>query len=110
MTEIPAGGDASSDPARDALEAAVGPLPRTTADIRALEEAAQVPTYSKFPIALVRGEGCYVFDADGKRYLDAYGGHAVALRPLPPGSSRDLGAGGASSSTATSSATRARPR
>ena len=67
------------DPGREALEAAIGPLPRTTADIRALEEAAQVPTYSKFPIALVRGEGCFVFDADGKRFLDAYGGHAVAL-------------------------------
>jgi len=29
------------------------------------------------PIA-VRGEGCYVFDADGKRYLDASGGAAVS--------------------------------
>ena len=70
-------------PARDAataaLERAIGPLPRTTAKIVATEDRWQVPTYSKFPIAVVRGKGCYVFDADGRRYLDLYGGHAVAL-------------------------------
>jgi acetylornithine/succinyldiaminopimelate/putrescine aminotransferase len=27
----------------------------------------------------VRGEGSYVWDADGRRYLDMYGGHCVAL-------------------------------
>lgn len=34
-------------------------------------------TYGRFPIALVRGEGCYVWDADGKRYLDMVAGLAV---------------------------------
>ena len=29
------------------------------------------------PLALVRGRGCYVWDADGNRYLDFYGGHCV---------------------------------
>ena len=62
-----------------ALEAAIGPLPADTATIRALEDASQVPTYAKYPIALVRGEGSFVVDAAGKRYLDLYGGHAVAL-------------------------------
>ncbi|MDE5568525.1 MAG: aminotransferase class III-fold pyridoxal phosphate-dependent enzyme, partial [Muribaculaceae bacterium] len=33
--------------------------------------------YSLYDIEPVRGEGCYVFDNDGKRYLDLYGGHAV---------------------------------
>lgn len=61
------------------LESAIGPLPRTTADVLATEDRYQVPTYSKFPIAVVRGSGCTVTDADGKRYLDLYGGHAVAL-------------------------------
>ncbi len=28
------------------------------------------PTYSQYPVALVRGEGCYVWDIEGKRYLD----------------------------------------
>lgn len=64
---------------RDELEKAIGPLPRTTTEIAALEEQGQIPTYSKFPIAVVTGRGCYVVDAEGKRYLDLYGGHAVAL-------------------------------
>jgi len=67
-----------SDPRAD-LERAIGPLPRTTAAIMAAEEAGQIPTYSKFPVAVVEGRGCFVTDADGKRYLDLYGGHAVAL-------------------------------
>lgn len=33
--------------------------------------------YSLYDIEPVRGQGCYVFDNDGKRYLDLYGGHAV---------------------------------
>lgn len=33
--------------------------------------------YSLYDIEPVRGEGCYVFDREGKRYLDLYGGHAV---------------------------------
>ncbi len=33
--------------------------------------------YSLYDIEPVRGEGSWVFDADGNRYLDLYGGHAV---------------------------------
>src|SRR5262245_25189536 len=33
--------------------------------------------YKQQPIALVRGEGCYVWDADGKKYLDLLGGIAT---------------------------------
>src|SRR3984893_4257750 len=33
--------------------------------------------YRTQPIALVRGEGSYVWDADGKRYLDFIGGIAT---------------------------------
>lgn len=33
--------------------------------------------YSLFNIKVVRGEGCYVFDDEGNKYLDLYGGHAV---------------------------------
>ena len=35
------------------------------------------PTYGRFPITLDRGEGTYVWDTDGKRYLDLGGGIAV---------------------------------
>ncbi|MFW5831240.1 MAG: aspartate aminotransferase family protein [Prolixibacteraceae bacterium] len=33
--------------------------------------------YPLFDITPVKGEGCYVWDSDGKKYLDLYGGHAV---------------------------------
>ena len=57
----------------------------TTPDIIRLEDAFQIPTYKKNPIALVRGEGPYVWDAEGTRYLDFYGGHCVtALGHCPP--------------------------
>ena len=35
------------------------------------------PTYGRFPITLDRGEGAYVWDTDGKHYLDLGGGIAV---------------------------------
>jgi len=35
------------------------------------------PTYGRFPITLDRGEGSYMWDTDGKRYLDLGGGIAV---------------------------------
>jgi len=34
-------------------------------------------TYGRLPIALSHGQGCHVWDVDGKRYLDALGGIAV---------------------------------
>ncbi len=34
-------------------------------------------TYSRFPAAIVRGEGCRLWDADGKEYLDFLSGIAV---------------------------------
>jgi len=34
-------------------------------------------TYGRLPIALARGEGCHVWDVNGKRYLDALAGIAV---------------------------------
>ncbi len=33
--------------------------------------------YPLFDIEIVKGEGCYTYDADGNEYLDLYGGHAV---------------------------------
>ncbi|HRR09360.1 MAG TPA: aspartate aminotransferase family protein [Rhodothermales bacterium] len=43
------------------------------------EDSFQVPTYKKLPLALLKGEGSYVWDQDGNRYLDFYGGHCVAI-------------------------------
>jgi len=47
--------------------------------IKQKEEKFQLGTYKKLPISLERGEGVWVFDSQGKRYLDLYGGHAVAI-------------------------------
>ena len=35
------------------------------------------PTYKRLRLDIVRGEGCYLFDRSGKRYLDLFGGLAV---------------------------------
>ncbi len=43
----------------------------------ALSKKYILPTYSRIPIALVKGEGSYVCDADGNRYLDFVSGIAV---------------------------------
>ena len=40
------------------------------------------PTYGRFPITLDRGEGAYVWDTDGKRYLDL-GGRDRGELPWP---------------------------
>lgn len=45
--------------------------------IRELESRVLIPTYERMPILAVRGEGCYVYDDEGKKYLDLLGGLAV---------------------------------
>lgn len=51
----------------------------TTDEIIRLEDTYQLPTYNKMPIALERGAGCRVWDADGRMYYDFYGGHCVTI-------------------------------
>jgi len=48
------------------------------ADITASEEQFQLATYKKMPVAAERGERVWIYTSDGDRYLDLYGGHAVA--------------------------------
>src|SRR5207302_1909335 len=51
---------------------------RKLADIISLEEQFQLATYKKMPVVAERGEGVWIYTSDGQRYLDLYGGHAVA--------------------------------
>jgi acetylornithine aminotransferase/acetylornithine/N-succinyldiaminopimelate aminotransferase len=44
----------------------------------AIEEQYQLATYKKMPVVAERGEGVWIYASDGGRYLDLYGGHAVA--------------------------------
>lgn len=53
--------------------------PAREQDARALEERFAIPSYAKWPLTLVRGEGCRVWDDRGSEYIDFYGGHCVAL-------------------------------
>ncbi len=36
-----------------------------------------MPTYGRMPVSFERGEGVWLWDADGKKYLDAISGIAV---------------------------------
>jgi acetylornithine/N-succinyldiaminopimelate aminotransferase len=42
------------------------------------EDQFQLATYKKMPIAAERGEGVWLYASNGDKYLDLYGGHAVA--------------------------------
>ena len=33
-----------------------------------------IPTYQRLPVMMVRGEGCFLFDDEGKEYDDRGGG------------------------------------
>jgi acetylornithine/LysW-gamma-L-lysine aminotransferase len=52
---------------------------RTTEDLMGVDKALQIPLYAKRDIVLVRGEGAYLFDNDGNRYLDAMSNYGVAV-------------------------------
>src|SRR5207244_2372478 len=47
-------------------------------EVSSLEEHYQLATYKKMPIVAERGEGVWLYASDGRKYLDLYGGHAVA--------------------------------
>ena len=42
-----------------------------------MSTSALMPTYKRLPVTFTHGDGCWLFDTDGKRYLDALAGIAV---------------------------------
>src|SRR5437867_2333895 len=50
----------------------------TLDETTSLEERYQLATYKKMPVVAERGEGVWIYASNGDRYLDLYGGHAVA--------------------------------
>lgn len=52
-------------------------MPTSSDTWTTLENRFQLPTYAKMPISVERGQGCYVYDTEGREFLDLYGGHAV---------------------------------
>jgi predicted acetylornithine/succinylornithine family transaminase len=62
-----------------------------TSQIREVFQKFVVPSYARFDLVLARGEGSYVWDVDGKRYLDFGGGIAVcSLGHAHPGITQAL--------------------
>jgi acetylornithine aminotransferase/acetylornithine/N-succinyldiaminopimelate aminotransferase len=47
-------------------------------DVKALESQHVLQTYRRAPVVFTRGEGVYLFDEDGRRYLDLISGVGVA--------------------------------
>ena len=43
-----------------------------------------IPNYRRYPVALVRGEGSHVWDADGQRYLDLFPGWGCNILGYSP--------------------------
>ena len=42
-----------------------------------LERDYLLQTYARYPLALARGKGCYLYDLEGRRYLDFMSGIGV---------------------------------
>jgi acetylornithine/N-succinyldiaminopimelate aminotransferase len=57
----------------------------TSEEIIQLFKQYVIPNYGRFPVALVRGEGSYVWDAEGNRYLDLFPGWGCGLLGHCPG-------------------------
>jgi acetylornithine/N-succinyldiaminopimelate aminotransferase len=54
-----------------------GEMATSNADLVALARQRLYPNYKPAPLALVRGRGCELYDADGRRWLDLCAGVAV---------------------------------
>ncbi len=49
----------------------------TAADIISAEQRYLLQTYARPGFVIERGEGCYLYDSEGRRYLDCVAGIAV---------------------------------
>ena len=49
----------------------------TRSPVGTAPSSAVMNTYGRFPLTLVRGKGCWVWDDRGRRYLDAVAGIAT---------------------------------
>jgi predicted acetylornithine/succinylornithine family transaminase len=52
---------------------------RSSVEIISLFDRYVIGNYRRFPVALVKGEGVYVWDAEGKKYLDFFPGWGCNL-------------------------------
>ena len=52
---------------------------RSSPDVLKLFQQYVIPNYTRYPLALTHGEGSYVWDAEGNRYLDLFPGWGCGL-------------------------------
>lgn len=62
---------------RNSLKTFVSPKVAKPAFDRVAFDATVMKTYGRFPLALTRGQGCYVWDTEGREYLDFVAGIAT---------------------------------
>jgi acetylornithine/succinyldiaminopimelate/putrescine aminotransferase len=55
------------------------PSPAPELRIPALQHPHELQVFARLPLRPVKGLGCCLWDAEGRRFLDLYGGHAVAV-------------------------------
>lgn len=48
-------------------------------DWKAIEDKYEVNTYARYPVVFEKGDGIYMYDSTGKKYIDLYGGHCVSV-------------------------------
>ena len=48
-------------------------------EVKSIEDAHLTRTYQKFPVAIAKGEGCRLYDVNGKEYIDYMSGYGVAI-------------------------------
>ncbi len=57
----------------------------SSSDVLKLFQQYVIPNYGRFPVALTHGEGSYVWDAEGNKYLDLFPGWGCGLLGHCPG-------------------------
>jgi len=70
ITEFDPHRDPDGRSAQLVIELARAVLAPSAEQLMALEQAHGAHNYAPLPVVLARGEGCRVYDVDGKRYLD----------------------------------------
>ncbi|MGH7135332.1 MAG: aspartate aminotransferase family protein [Pirellulales bacterium] len=55
------------------------PPPSSSAEVVELFKRYVIPNYNRYPVCLTRGEGSYVWDREGNRYLDLFPGWGCNL-------------------------------
>lgn len=66
-----------STPTLTPPETAASEVTSAAAQTISLEKEYVLQNYGRYPLVLRKGKGCYVFDTDGKRYLDLISGIGV---------------------------------